>query len=174
MIRRRHDEQAPDPERPSKGERKRASHELQELGEELIGLPDAVLDELQLPESLRDAVLAARRFQSHGAQLRQRQYIGKLMRKVDAQSIRAAVDARRQQENAAARQFRRVELWRDRLLQDCEAALGELLIEHPKADASRLRALVASAHEETRHQRAPRAARELFQYLRSLLAAVGP
>ena len=174
MIRRRHDEGAPDPERPSKGERKRSSHELQELGEELIGLPDAVLDELQLPENLRDAVLAARRFSSHGAQLRQRQYIGKLMRKVDAQAIRAAVDARRQQENAAARQFRRIEHWRDRLLQDCDAALSELLLEQPRADASHLRALVTSAIEETRHQRAPRAARELFQYLRALLVSMSP
>jgi len=47
MIRRRHGEQAPEPERPSKGERKRASHELQKLGEELIGLPDEILDQLQ-------------------------------------------------------------------------------------------------------------------------------
>ncbi len=174
MSRRRHDEGAPDPERPSKGERKRASHELQELGEALIGLPDAVLDELQLPENLHDAVLAARRFSSHAAQLRQRQYIGKLMRKVDAQAIRAAVDARRQQENAAARQFHRIERWRDRLLRDCDVALSELLVEQPRADAARLRALVAGAVEEAQHQRAPRAARELFQYLRALFVSTSP
>ena len=171
MIRRRHDAQVPDPQRPSKGARKRASLELQELGEELIELPDAVLDGLQLPEILRDAVLAARRFPSHSAQLRQRQYIGKLMRKVDVQAIRAAVAAHRQQQNAAARQFQRIERWRDRLLRDGAPALGELLSEFPQANAAHLRALVANALEETRHQRAPHAARELFQYLRTVLAA---
>jgi ribosome-associated protein len=171
MIRRRHDDLEPDAERPSKGARKREAHDLQALGEELIDLPDEVLEELQLPENLRDAVLAARRFSSHGAQLRQRQYIGKLMRKIDAESIRAAVQVRRQQQDAAARQFKRIEQWRERLLREPETALADLLAEHPQADAARLRVLIANATEEARQGSAPRAARELFHSLRDLLAA---
>ena len=118
MIRRRHDDQQPDEERPSKGARKRASQELQDLGEQLIDLPDPLFETLPLPEKLRDAILAARRFPSHGAQLRQRQYIGKLMRKIDTEQIRAALEAHRQKENAATRQFKRIEQWRERLLRD--------------------------------------------------------
>jgi ribosome-associated protein len=170
MIRRRHDDQQPDEERPSKGARKRASQELQELGEQLIDLPDPLFGSLPLPEKLRDAILAARRFTSHGAQLRQRQYIGKLMRKLDTEQIRAALEAHRQKENAANRQFKRIEQWRERLLRD-PAALDELLAEHPGVDVPRLQKLVAIAGEESRHGSAPRTARELFHYLREILSA---
>ena len=72
-------------EPPSKkSERKRQSSELQDLGEALIGLSQAELDALPLPESLRDAVMLARRITAHGGLYRQKQYIGKLMRKIDA------------------------------------------------------------------------------------------
>ena len=170
MIRRRHDDQQPDEERPSKGARKRASQDLQELGEQLIDLPDPLFESLPLPENLRDAILAARRIASHGAQLRQRQYIGKLMRKIDTEEIRAALEAHRQKENAATRQFKRIEQWRERLLRD-PAALDDLLAEHPRADAQRVNKLVAMAGEEARHGSPPRAARELFHYLREILGA---
>jgi ribosome-associated protein len=171
MNRRRDDDLEPDEERPSKGARKRAAADLQQLGEELISLPDAVLEELQLPENLRDAVLAARRFPSHGAQLRQRQYIGKLMRKIDAEAIRAAIEARHRQQDAATRQLKRIEQWRERLLREPEPGLEALLSEHRDADAARLRVLIASAHEEARRGSAPRSARELFHYLRDLLTS---
>jgi ribosome-associated protein len=170
MIRRRHDVQQPDEERPSKGARKRASQELQDLGEQLIDLPNPLFESLSLPESLRDAILAARRFSSHGAQLRQRQYIGKLMRKIDTEEIRAALEAHRQKENAATRQFKRIEQWRERLLRD-PVALDDLLAEHPRADVPRLQRLIALAGEEARHGSPPRAARELFHYLREIVAA---
>jgi ribosome-associated protein len=173
MIRRRHDDQLPDEERPSKGARKRASQELQDLGEELIELSDALLDTLPLPENLRDAVLAARRFTSHGAQLRQRQYIGKLMRKIDTDEIRVALQAHRQKENAAARQFQRIEQWRARLLTE-PAALGELLAACPRAESSIVQRLVASTHEEARRGSPPRSSRELFHYLREILLDPSP
>ena len=173
MIRRRHDDQLSDEERPSKGARKRASQELQDLGEELIDLPDALLETLPLPENLRDAVLAARRFTSHGAQLRQRQYIGKLMRKIDTDEIRVALAAHRQREHAATRQFQRLEQWRERLLTD-PSALTELLAACPQADRSIVQRLTASAREEARHGSPPRSARELFHYLREILIGPAP
>ena len=171
MIRRRHDDHLPDQERPSKGSRKRASQGLQDLGEQLIELPDALLDALPLPENLRDAVLAARRFPSHGAQLRQRQYIGKLMRKIDTQQIRIALEAHRQKENAATRQFQRIEQWREHLLRD-PTALDDLLAACPRADRLLVQRLVATATQEAKHGSPPRSARELFHYLREIL--VGP
>ena len=47
-------------EGPSKSLRKRQSHDLQDLGEALIDLPQAELDALPLPDVLRDAVMLAR------------------------------------------------------------------------------------------------------------------
>ena len=64
-------------EPPSKSELKRQSRDLQDLGWELVELPMAGLEALDLPDDLRDAVMAGRRITSHGARVRQRLYIGK-------------------------------------------------------------------------------------------------
>jgi ribosome-associated protein len=69
--------------------RKRASHELTKLGQELVALPPERRAALALPEHLEDAVVEARRLTSFGAQRRQAQFIGKLMRKLDEESVAA-------------------------------------------------------------------------------------
>jgi ribosome-associated protein len=84
-----------DPERPSKSARKRAAHALQKLGERLIALKEVELAALNLPETLADAVREARRINSRAGGSRQRQYIGRLMREIDPEPIRAALDALR-------------------------------------------------------------------------------
>ena len=69
--------------------RKRASHELTKLGEELITLRPDQLAALALPEQLEEAVIEARRLTSFGAKRRQTLFIGKLMRKLDEDSVAA-------------------------------------------------------------------------------------
>ena len=69
--------------------RKRASHELTKLGEELIALRREQLAALALPEQLEEAVAGARRLTSFGAKRRQTLFIGKLMRKLDEDSVAA-------------------------------------------------------------------------------------
>jgi ribosome-associated protein len=69
--------------------RKRASHELTRLGEELLTLRPQQVAMLALPERLEDAVAEARRLTSFGAKRRQAQFIGKLMRKLDEEQLAA-------------------------------------------------------------------------------------
>jgi ribosome-associated protein len=64
----------------------------------------------------------------------------------------------------------RAEAWRERLIADGDAALTELLDEHPHADRQRLRQLARNAHEEKLRNKPPHAFRELFRELRELLA----
>ncbi len=64
---------------------------MQALGEELITLKQSDLEGLSLDEDLLEAVLEARQIKAHGALRRQKQYIGKLMRHVDPEPIRAAL-----------------------------------------------------------------------------------
>ena len=71
----------------SKSERKRRMTALQRLGEELVELSPDQLARLALPEDLREAVLECRRLTRHEAIRRQMQYIGKLMRDLDAAPI---------------------------------------------------------------------------------------
>lgn len=82
------------PERPSRSARKRAAEALQRLGVQLIGLRDAELDALALPEPLRTAIREAKRLNNRAALARQRQYIGKLMRDVDPEPLEKALAQR--------------------------------------------------------------------------------
>ena len=80
-------------ELPSKSQRKREMHDLQALGAELVELNDEQLSSMHLPERLMDAVLDARRMSKHEARRRQLQFIGKIMRTVDAGPIREQLAA---------------------------------------------------------------------------------
>ncbi|MGB5626894.1 MAG: ribosome biogenesis factor YjgA [Woeseiaceae bacterium] len=77
--------------KPSKSARKREFLALQKLGEDLIALKESELREIGLDENLLEAVLEARRIKSNSALRRQKQYIGKIMRSVDPEPIRAAI-----------------------------------------------------------------------------------
>ena len=156
-------------ERPSKSLRKRQSTDLQALGEALIELPASELAELPLPENLRDAVELARRITAHGGLYRQKQYIGKLMRKIDAEPIRDALAARKNRERVAALEFRRVEQWRDRLLAEGPSAIETLRTDtHVQFDTAELTRLVERARTERLREQPPHAARELFRVLRQI------
>ena len=81
-----------DDTKPSKSARKREHLARQKLGEELIALRDAELHSLALDEDLLEAVIEARGIKAHGALRRQKQYIGKIMRQIDPEPIRAALE----------------------------------------------------------------------------------
>jgi ribosome-associated protein len=156
-------------EPPSKSERKRQSNELQELGEALIELSQAELDALPLPDPLRDAVMLARRIRAHGGLYRQKQYIGKLMRKIDAEPIREALEAKRDRERVAAVRFRRIEQWRDRLIREGQSGLDSLKQElGPTVNLHDLPALIDRARGEQAAKSPPHASRELFRSLKEL------
>jgi ribosome-associated protein len=157
-------------ERPSKSERKRRSDDLQSLGEALIDLPDAELNALPLPDNLREAVLLARKITKHGGLYRQKQYIGKLMRKIDAEPIRAALEAKRERERLEALRFRRIEQWRDRLLQEGTSAIERLAVEVPGIDVAAVADLVERARAEQPTGDATGASRALFRLLREAFA----
>jgi len=75
------------PEPPSKSQRKREATALQDLGEQLVKLTAAQLRHIPLPDDLVAAVHAAQAIAQRGGRKRQLQYIGKLMRQLDAAQI---------------------------------------------------------------------------------------
>lgn len=158
-----------DEARQSKSARKREAASLQELGVELAGLPDPEIAALDLPDKLFAALRDLKRLPSHGAQLRQRQYIGKLMRDIDPAPVLAKLAERKLRHDSEIRRFQLVERWRDRLLSEPATALAELLEAYPGADRAALARLLEKAERERVDQRAPAAARELFAFLRQLL-----
>lgn len=160
----------PSPEaeqRPSKSALKRAMTELQDLGEELVGLSADQLKKIDLPDDLREAVRAARRITQHEARRRQMQYIGKLMRSTDPEPIQAALDEINGVSAAAVARQHALERLRTRFLED-EKVIAEIAAAHPDADLQQLRQLRRNALKEQELGKPPRAFRELFRVLREL------
>jgi ribosome-associated protein len=159
-------------EPPSKSERKRAAQAAQDLGEALISLPETELALLGLPEELVEALRAARRITSRSAGARQRQFIGKLMRELDLEPVRERLRARSEQASREAERFKRIESWRDRLLNEGAAALSELEKWRPDLDRAQLARLIGQAQRErSRTGRVGIAGRELFRALTALFDA---
>lgn len=168
MRREPHDTADEETAPPSKSQRKRDMHALQVLGGELVRLRRDQLQRIELPEELREAIDFAHRVSSHEARRRHMQYLGKLMRQVDADAIRTALAQVTGESRAAVALMHLAERWRDRLIAD-DAALTEFIAAHPAADVQWLRAAIRAARRDFGNQQAPRHARELYRWLHEQL-----
>jgi ribosome-associated protein len=162
----------PDDPRPaSKTQRKAEMHSLQDLGEELVALEPARLAELAaeaaLPDRLVEAVIEARKITAWGGRKRQLQFVGKLMRGIDAEPVRRRLAAWAHGQAMDAARQHALERWRDRLLAEPDA-LDALVASHPTLDRPRFRALIAKAQDERARAAPPHAYRELFRALKAL------
>ncbi len=156
---------------PSKTRRKKDMHALQEIGEQLVELDQKKLSEFDLPEILIDAINLARPMNKHGARRRQMQYIGRLMREIDALPIQQKLDSWHQVSVHQTARLHQLERWRERLLAD-EHALTEFAQKYPQADLQRLRLLIRSAHKEKATDKPPKSFRLLFQELQIAITEV--
>lgn len=156
--------------RRSKTKAKEEVEALQDLGKRLVGVGNDRLKKLDIPESLLDAVLEAKKISSHGALRRQMQYIGKLMRDVDTDPIQEMLDELDGISNKANARFHALEKLRDRLIAD-EAVITTLKNDYPDLDVSALRTLRRNAIKEQTEQKPPKAYRAIFQLLKSLASA---
>lgn len=151
----------------SKTRRKHQMHELQALGEALIALDRRRLAEMDLPERLLDAVLAAQGITKHEARRRQLQFVGRIMRDVDPDPIRATLERWARVPNAEKAHFAEIERWRDRLVGD-DAALDDYVAAHPGAPRAEIAVLATAARAERARGGPPRKFRELFRFLKAL------
>jgi ribosome-associated protein len=157
----------------SKSMRKREADAAQDLGTRLIALKESDLAALNLPETLYDAILLAKRITSRGGLARQRQYIGKLMRDIDPAPIEAALRVEGRASAQDAERHKRLEAWRTRLIAEGPKALDDLLEWRPGADRKALQALVAKATSERVDSGSREgASRELFRSIRALFDSI--
>jgi len=151
----------------SKTRKKKDMLALQDLGVQLVELSEQQLETMQLPEALLEAVLEARRLGKHEARRRQMQYIGRLMRDLDAAPIRDRLDKWLGQGREHTAQLHALERWREDLLAG-DPALERFLREHPGADSQKLRTLIRNARREQGAALPPKSYRELFRVLRDI------
>ena len=171
----------------SRSQKKRESTALQKVGEELILLPASVLEDLNLPPTLLEAVLTCQSLPLNEARRRQTQYVGKLMRQVEEpEKLEEAINEAKVGLQAEDVYFQDIERIRDRLLdQDKDKrtqALQGFLHEYPQCDANQLRSLIrgalAEAEKAKKNDKPGQASvkpktRALFRWLREAMAQGG-
>ena len=159
---------------PSRTELKAQSAALQTLGEQLLSLRADLLNSLQLPGQLLDALSHAAGLTNFEARRRQMQFIGKLMRKLDSATldlVRHALDTQAMGPAADTLLLHQAEQWRDGMVQD-DALVARWIDQHPATDIQHLRALVRQVRKEASPEkpgmavRKGRAFRDLFQLIR--------
>jgi ribosome-associated protein len=166
----------------SRTDMKKQSDELQLLGEQLLTLRADLMARVNLPDKLIEAVADAKRITNFEGRRRQMQFIGKLMRKLDAPTVQAVQDAIEEQRKPSAKETQRLhqaEDWRDRMIADDQALTAWLALDS-QSDAQHLRALIRQARKDAQAPgakempgQAPRhgkAYRELFQTVKTALS----
>lgn len=154
----------------SRTEIKKAAQAVTDLGEKIAQMTEAQIHKLQLPQEFTDAVLMLKSMGKGPALKRQKMFVGKLLRQNEALIVEikgklAELEAKQKQQTA---HFHQLELWRDRLLNEGDAALSELLEHYPQIDRQQMRQWIRNASKEAQQNKPPKSSREIFQYLKSL------
>lgn len=141
--------------------------ELQKLGERICDLSQSDFKRLPLSETMLDAVAEMRRITSNTARRRHLRRLGKLLREEQLETIRAFFDESDNLHQNSTQHFHALELWRDRLIKEGDAAISGFLQAYPEADRQQLRQLVRKAQKEVAEDKPPAASRKLFKVLRA-------
>lgn len=167
----------------SKTDMKRESDRLQNLGEQLLTLNSTLFKKLVDAEHLSEKLVITlddtRRITNFEGRRRQIQFIGKLMRKLDDESvaaIEAALEEQRKPSAEATLALHQAEQWRDKLVAD-DDALTAWMAMAPETDVQHLRTLIRQARKDAQGvkerpgeaQRHGKAFREIFRLVRNAL-----
>lgn len=160
-------------ERKSRSQKKRESSAAQDLGAALAALSIADLRAMDFPQPFLDAVADWKNFSGHEAKRRQMQYIGRLMREMDLEEIQNKLDARLAPSREDTAKLHKAEKLRDLLANADDGALEKELIVladlYPGLPIAKVRHLSVAARTERAAKRPPKAGRELFRMLKSVL-----
>lgn len=158
-----------DDELKSKTELKAESKAIQKIGLTLVDLGASALEKIPMDDELSEAILLARRInKKKDGYRRQLQLIGKMMRHRDLQPIELALQQLQLSHLKSNQQFHHIEEARDQVLKG-DTGINALLNEHPELDRQKLRQLSRQANKQQEMNKPPKAARDLFQYLKQQL-----
>lgn len=149
----------------SKSEIKRDAEVLKKLGVELVNLSKNELAKIPLDDDLLYAVELAQKIKKEGYR-RQIQYIGKMLRSRDVEPLIQALDKLKNRHNQQIAVFHKLEKLRDNLIETGDAE--DIMAIYSIADRQLLRTLSRAAKKELESNKAPKTARQIFQYLKEL------
>ena len=154
--------------RPNKTQLKRDSHDLVNLGESLLKLKPDEIRSLDLPEGLELAITTALKIKSRSGLKRQRLYIGKLLRNIDSEHVEAQLNKVQHRHDTNTAKFKRLEMWRDKLIDNDKDILNDIIVSYPELDRQHINQIIRTAQQEKKLNKTPTAARKLFKYLSEL------
>ena len=152
---------------PSKTKRKQQMDDLQDLGMELVALSKQKLAKIELPETLLEAIKLAQKITANGAIRRQRQYIGKLMRNVDAQYIENKLFELNSDTIKGTKLLHDCEIWRERLIKE-DKQLDVFVNTYATSDIGQLRGLIRLCRKEQAVNDI-KSYRKLFKFIRDVI-----
>ncbi len=155
-------------DRPSKSQKKRDSTAAQDLGAQLADLSRDKIESLGLPEKLQDALIETARITAHEGKRRHLQLIGKLMRGIDLDPIRAALAKFSGSSKQEVADMHLAERWRERLLKDTDA-FALFANDYRDADLQQLRTMIRNAQKEQAQNKPPRDFRKIYQFVRDAM-----
>jgi ribosome-associated protein len=164
----------PDPEdgKPSRSQVKRDHLALQGLAEQLLALPRELLQGLSLGESTWVAIDETARIKDRRALRRHYKRIANCLARENTEPLHTLLEQRAAQDRQAVALQHQAERWRERLLEQGDEALAELVEAFPEIDRQQLRSLVRAARRDAERGR-PEAPRRLFRFIRGILES-GP
>jgi ribosome-associated protein len=154
----------------SKSQIKREAEDLKALGREILELPPHIRETLPLSDELVVALELAEKIKHKREALRRQfQFIGKLLRATDTTELRHEMEKHRNKHKTQAREHHKIEELRDRLIAEGMPLINELVAQYNNLERQKLRQLVKKATQEKEKQQPPKAYREIFQYLKSIM-----
>ncbi|MEP3351372.1 MAG: ribosome biogenesis factor YjgA [Marinomonas sp.] len=152
----------------SKTQIKREMEALQDLGKKLLKLSKNQLKKVEMSDTLRDAIAEAERIKHHEASRRHLQYIGKIMRTEDHETIAQRVALFDSTSAAYNKLFHQLEIKRDALIgENSKEVLSQYLDENPNIeDIQLLRQLIRLSQKEVSQGSNTSNRKKLFRFLR--------
>lgn len=152
----------------SRTRQKKEDHARQQLGERLAELSENQLQRIGLPAEVLEEVILAGKTTAHGAKKRQIKYIGSLLRHIDTTSIENALEVMARGDYEQKASFKKIENWRDRLMEGNMELVNEILEQCPLAERQQLTQLARNAKKEFEGNSGTRASKSLFRYLKKV------
>jgi ribosome-associated protein len=155
----------------SKTQLKQEAEDIKQLGVALVEFSNAQLSEIPMNEELRDAIQLANRInKKKDGFRRQLQLIGKILRKCDLELIEDGINRLHAHHVKSNSKFHELEQLRDDIVTHGDSVIQTLLDKHPELDRQKLRQMQRQAIKQKEAEKPPKAARELFQYLKLHIA----
>lgn len=152
----------------SKTDLKKEAKELQEFATKLVKLGKKQRKELTASDELQDAFLLADKIASKPDALRRHmQYMAKVLKDEDLDALRLEHEQFTSPAKSNDKEAKRLEQLRDKLLEQGDSAINELIELHPHLERQKLRQLVRQAKKELSQEKPGKSYKELFQYIKN-------